>query len=64
MYSKVGHIYTYILIYNLKINTYTHIYLFVFRFFSIISYYKILDIVPCAIQEVLVVYLFQVVGKE
>ena len=36
------------------------IYIFFFRFFSIIGYYKILNIVPCAIQYrwVLVVYLF------
>ena len=27
-----------------------HIYLFFFRFFSIIGYYKILNIVPCAIE--------------
>ena len=26
------------------------IYIFFFRFFSIIGYYKILNIVPCAIQ--------------
>ena len=34
-------------------HTRTHIF---FRFFSIIGYYKILDMVPCAIQQVLVVY--------
>ena len=28
---------------------YTHIYIFFFRFFSHIGYYKILNIVPCAI---------------
>ena len=33
-------------------------YLFFFRFFSIIGYYKILNVVPCALQSVLVVYLF------
>ena len=32
--------------------------LFFFRFFSIIGYYKILNIVSCAIQQVLVGYLF------
>ena len=31
---------------------------FLLRFFSLIGYYKILNTVPCAIQEVLVVYLF------
>ena len=31
-----------------------------FRFFSIIGYDKILKIVPCALQQVLVVYLFYV----
>ena len=37
-----------------------YIYIFFFRSFSIIGYYKILNIVPCAIQQVLVVYLFYV----
>ena len=27
-----------------------HMYIFFFRFFSIIDYYKILNIVPCAVQ--------------
>ena len=31
--------------------------IFFFRFFSIMAYYKMLNIVPCAIQEVLVAYL-------
>ena len=36
-----------------------HIYSFsLFKFFSIIAYYKILSIVPCALHEVLVDYLF------
>ena len=35
-------------------------YIFFFRFFSLISYYKILSIVPCAIQQVLVGYLFYI----
>ena len=43
MYSKVIQVY---------------IYIFFFRFFSIIGYYKILNIVPCARQEGLVAYLF------
>ena len=34
------------------------IYLFFFRYFSIVGYYKILSIVPCTIQYVLVDYLF------
>ena len=33
-----------------------HLYLLFFRFFSITSYYKMLDLVPCATQEGLVVY--------
>ena len=36
------------------------IYMFFFRFFSIIDYFKILSRVPCAVQQVLVVYLFYV----
>ena len=34
---------------------YMCVYVFLFRFFSITAYYKILNIVPCAIQLVLVV---------
>ena len=37
---------------------YIYIYIFLFRFFSLIGYYKILSIVPCAIQYTLVGYLF------
>ena len=37
---------------------YTHI--FFVRFFSTVGYYKILSIVPCAIQEVLVVDIFSI----
>ena len=37
---------------------YIYIYIFLFRFFSLIGYYKILSIVPCAIQYILVGYLF------
>ena len=37
--------------------TYIYIYIFFSRFFSLIHYYKILSIVPCAIEWVLVVYL-------
>ena len=40
---------------------YIYIYIYIlFRFFSILSYYKILGIVPHAIQWVLIVYLFYV----
>ena len=44
--------------YSKVIQFYIHIYLylFFFRFFSIIDYYKILNIVPWAIQQVFVVY--------
>ena len=42
VYSKV--------IQLLHIYIYIYIYIFFFRYFSIIGYYKILNIVPCAIQ--------------
>ena len=48
-------VYIYIYIYTY---IYIYVYIFLFRFFSIIVYYKILSIVPCAIQQVLVGYLF------
>ena len=38
---------------------YVYIYIF-FRFFSIVGYYKILKIVLCTIEQVLVVYLFYI----
>ena len=38
----------------------THTYIFFFIFFSIVVYYRILNIVPCAIQKDLVVYLFYI----
>ena len=47
------HIYTYTYIYVhicLYIHMYRYIYIFSFRLFSLISYYKILNIVPCAIE--------------
>ena len=34
------------------------IYIYIFGFFSLMDYYKILSTVPCAIQQVLVSYLF------
>ena len=41
---------------------YVHVcvHIFFFRLFSIIGYYKILSVVPCAIQKVLVGYLFYI----
>ena len=44
--------------YNKVIQSYIHIYPFFFRFFSHIGYYRILSRVPCALQQVLVDYLF------
>ena len=49
----------YVSIYHLSIYLSMYIYSF-FRFFSLIGYYKILDIIPCAIQQVLVVYLIYI----
>ena len=43
VYSKVIHL---------------HIYLFFFKFFFHLGYYRILNSVPCAIQYILVGYLF------
>ena len=58
VYSKVIHLHIYmcvcIYIYS---DTHTHIYIFFFRFFSIMVYYKILNIHPCVIQQALA-YLF------
>ena len=45
-------------VYSKVIQLYIHIYLFFFRFFSHIGYYRVLNRVPCAIQQVLVDYLF------
>ena len=42
----------------MKLNIYIYIYIFFSNFVSIIGYYKILNIVPWAIQQVLVGYLF------
>ena len=39
-----------------------YIYIFFLRFSSVIPYYKMLNIVPCAIQWVLVVYLFYILS--
>ena len=46
--------------------THTHTYIYFFRFFSIIGYYKILNIIPCALQSLLFIYFicnYLVVGK-
>ena len=45
---------------QLYIHTYIHIYILFLRFFSLIGYCKILSIVPCAIQKVLISYLFYI----
>ena len=37
-------------------NTHMHTHIFFFRFFSIIDYYKILDIVPCAVLFIHFIY--------
>ena len=37
-----------------------YIYIYFFRFFSHIGYYKILSMVSCAVQEILVGYLFYI----
>ena len=37
-----------------------YIYIYIFRLFSLIGHYKILIIIPCAIQYVLVIYLFYI----
>ena len=47
-------------VYSKVIQLYIYIFILFFRLFSIIGYYKILSIVPCAIQKVLVVYLFYI----
>ena len=39
---------------------YTHIYPLFFKFFSHIGHYRVLSRVPCAVQQVLVVYLFYI----
>ena len=44
VYSNVIQFYTYIYVFN-----YIYIYIFFFRLFSIIGYYKILNIIPCSI---------------
>ena len=48
--------------YTYKLNIYAYIYIYItfFRFFSIICYYKVLNIIPLAMQYVLVAYLFYI----
>ena len=58
MYSKVISLYVCVCV-CVCVYIYRYIYNF-FRFFSHIGYYKILSIVPCAIQYILVVYLFYI----
>ena len=48
--NKVNQLYIYIYIYPL----------FFFRFFSHIDHYRVLGRVPCAIQQVLISYLFYI----
>ena len=56
LYVKYIHKYTYIYIYTYI--KYIHVYVLFLRFFSIVSYYKILNTVP--IQLVLVAWLFYI----
>ena len=37
-------------VYSTVIQLYIHIYLLFYRFFSLVGYYKMLSIVPCAMQ--------------
>ena len=41
----------------IQLHTHRYTHMLFFRFFSIIDYYKILSIVPCAIQLILVIHL-------
>ena len=47
-------------VYSKVTQLYIYIYPFFFRYFSHIGYYRILSRVPCAIQQVLVDYLFYI----
>ena len=67
--DSVIHIHTYIYIYiyihiyihiYICVYIYVYIYIFFFRFFSLVGYYKMLSIVPCAIQQIYVGYLFYI----
>ena len=46
---KMIQLYKYVYMY---VCVYTYIYIFFFRFFSIIGYYKILNIVPCTFRDI------------
>ena len=46
--------------YSRVIQLYMYTYLFFFRFFSHIGHYRVLSSVPCAIQQVLIRYLFYI----
>ena len=45
-------------VYSKVVQLYIYMYLFFFKFFSHLGYYRILTRVPCAIQQALVGYLF------
>ena len=47
-------------VYSKVIQLYVHMYLFFFKLFSHLGYYRILSRAPCPIQEVLVGYLFSI----
>ena len=47
----------YFQVYSKVIQLYLYLYIFFTKFFSIIGYYKTVTIVPCAIQQDLVIYL-------
>ena len=47
-------------VYSKVVRFYIYMYLFFFKFFSHLGYYRILSRVPCAIQQVLVGYLFEI----
>ena len=57
---EVQLIYSFISFLCKVIQLYMYVYIFFFRFFSIIYYYRILNIVSCIIQNLLVVYLFYI----
>ena len=50
-------------VYSKVIQLYVYIQPFFFRLFSHIGYYRILSRVPCAVQQVLVGYLFYICSK-
>ena len=44
------HVYRNVILLYIYVHTHTYTHIYFFRFFSIIGYYKVLNIVPCAIQ--------------